>query len=371
MTRSLIKLALDETVDARRRLFSQVAEMVAANLPERTDRELAIFSEVILELYSLASPEDRIRLAVNLSNCPNTPHALARRLAEDDIAVATPLLANSPVFSQEDLLNFIERLSNAHLQVIARRPDLSTDVSDRLAKKGDLRVQRILAGNREIRLSRPTMLRFVELGANDVELRDMLTNRPDLPPSVCRALLPLVDKTRRKRLRDIIEASLSQEQLDQINRLKSLRREFGQALENPDVALLWRDAARAHITLDELMILLLQDNRFNHAIELLSTKSRTAFKPFKDAVFAGKLDQVMRISAKAELSAAVFAMFAKSRCRHLKLPSAQASDWSSAYAKLLGETEQRRQHRSAEFQARRKDRSAMASGPRKPRPATP
>lgn len=370
MTSSLISLASDETVNARRKLFSRVADMVVSNLTERTDRELAIFAEVVLELYSLALLEDRLRLSNSLAGSPKTPLALARRIAEDEIAVATPILAHSPVLSTGDFLALIEKLSSAHLQVIARRQDLGTDVSDRLAQKGDQRVHKILAGNQQIRLSRPTMLRFLQLGAKDEQLRDTLAHRQDLPPAICRALLPIVDKTLRKHLHDIIEASLSQEQLDQIERLKTLRREFGQALENPDVALLWRDAARAEISLDELMILLLQDNRFNHAIQLLTIKTRTAFKPFKDAVFAGKVDQVSRICAKAGLSGPAFSMFAKARCRHLKLPSAQVADWSSAYSRLLGETEQPRENRGGEFQARRKNRPEMSVRARKPRGTT-
>ena len=98
----------------------------------------------------------------------------------------------------------------------------------------------------------------------------------------------------KKRLRNIIEGSLSQEQLDQIARLKVLRREFGDALENPDMGLLWSDAERAEITVNELVILLLQDGRFNHTIELLSARGRIAQKAFKDAVFNGKQDIVLK-----------------------------------------------------------------------------
>ena len=61
MPRSLIKLAQEGTDEARRRLFAQVSELVIANLDERTDRELAIFSEVIIKLYSVGSPRDRAR----------------------------------------------------------------------------------------------------------------------------------------------------------------------------------------------------------------------------------------------------------------------------------------------------------------------
>jgi hypothetical protein len=360
----LIKLALEGTDEARRRLFAQVSELVIANLDQRTDRELAIFSEVIIKLYGVGSGKDRSRLAQKLAPKVNTPLELARKIAEDEINVAMPLLAQSPVFTQEDLIDFVERLSNSHLQVIARRPDLSPEVSDALAEKGDRPVHRILAGNREIKLSRETMFGFVKYAAEDVVLREDLCLRSDLSPAVCRALLPLVNEDTRKRLLNIIEGSLSQEQLDQIARLKVLRRQFGDALENTDMGLLWSDAERADISINELVILLLQDGRFNHTIELLSARGRIAQKAFKDAVFNGKQDVVLKSAAKAGLDTPTFALFAKVRCDHLKLPAAQGSEWTAAYKKHLDSTTAGKQSRCADFQANRRDKKSRLAGDR-------
>ncbi|MBN9671743.1 DUF2336 domain-containing protein [Roseibium aggregatum] len=364
MPRSLIKLALEGSDEARRRLFAQLSELMTAKLEERTDRELAIFSEVILKLYAFASAKDRARLAQKLATHTSLPHPLACRMAEDDLSIAMPILASCPVLTQDDLLDFVERLSKAHLQVIARRTDLSPGVSDRLVEKGDTPVQRILAGNREIELSRATMLKLVRLAAEDTVLREDLALRSDLPPSVCRSLLPLVDSETKKRLHRMIEGALSQVQLNQIARLKILRREFGLALENPDMNVLWRDAQRAHITFDELVILLLQDNRFNHTIELLAMRVRTEPRAFKDAVFNGEKEAVAETVAKAGLSPAVFAMFAKSRCEHLKLPASQASQWIAAYSGVLSRAGREASAPRSDFQARRKNRREKPAGRR-------
>jgi len=369
MSRSLIKLALEGTDEARRRLFAQVSELVIANLDQRTDRELAIFSEVIIKLYGVGSAKDRARLAQKLASQVNTPPDLARRIAEDDVTVAMPLLAHCPVFTQEDLIDFVERLSNSHLQVIARRTDLSPEVSDAIAEKGDRPVHRILAGNREIKLSRETMLKFVKHAAEDVVLREDLCLRSDLSPAVCRALLPLVNEETRKRLRSIIEGSLSQEQLDQIARLKVLRREFGSALENTDMGLLWSHAERANITVNELVILLLQDGRFDHTIELLSARGRIALKALKDAVFNGKQDVVLKAAAKAGLDTPTFALFAKVRCDHLQLPATIGSEWTAAYKKHLDSTTISKQSRCADFQANRREKKTRPASDRLSRAA--
>jgi|GEM_PF-2360724 len=360
MASSLIKLAQEGTTESRKRLFAQVTELVIANLDQRTDRELTLFAEVILKLYSAGSAKDRARLAQKLAEQTNTPYKLAVRIAEDDVAVAMPVLAKCPVFSQEDLLDFVERLSTAHMQVLARRRDLSTQVSDAIAEKGDGHVHRILAGNREIRLSRETMLKFVKYAAEDVVLREDLALRSDLSPAVCRALLPLVDEETRKRLHAIIEGALSQDQLDQIARLKVLRKEFGAALENTDIGMLWQDAERKDISVDELMILLLQDGRFEHALELLSARGRTAHTSLKEAVVSGKKDLVLRTAEKSGLKTPTFALFSKVRCDHLKISSAEGSEWTTAYKKHLDTVLQARQSRCGDFQANRREKKSKS-----------
>lgn len=367
MTRSLIKLALEGTDDSRRRLFGQVSELVISDLDKRTDRELAIFAEVIIKLYGHGCARERARLARTLAVQPNTPVDLARILATDDVQIAVPMLASCQVFSQDDLLDFVERLSTAHLQVIARRPDLSTRVSDVIAVKGDLPVHRILAGNREIRLSRETMLTLVKHAAEDVAVREDLAMRSDLTPAVCQALLPLVDEDAKKRLHQLIEGAMSQDQLERISRLRALRRSFGPHLEERDAGLLWQEACRAGITVNELLILLLQDKRFDTTMELLAARGRTAQTSLKDAVFNDKPDLVIRTAAKAGLEVATFALFSKVRCEQLGEPVAAGSAWTAAYRRHIDGSHLKKP-RNGDFQANRGSRKPRASAERPLRP---
>ncbi|MEP1934185.1 MAG: DUF2336 domain-containing protein [Roseibium sp.] len=334
----------------------KLCEFVASDVDERSDQELAIFAEVILKLYGNASDNDKARLAKNLASSPKTPKGLATKLAEDEVSVALPLLSDSPVFSQEELLRFIERLSDAHLQVIARRPDLSTEVSDALVQKGTKPVHRILAGNQEIQLSRETMLQFVQQAAEDMVMCDDLVMRSDLTPMACRELIPLVNDDVKKRLQKVIQGSLSQDQLDEIARLKELRRELGRALNNTDMKLLWSDADRARISVDDLTILLLQDGRFNHVIELLADRGRIAKSAFKDAVFSGKKDIVLKTAARSGIMLHTFSLFVKVRCEHMKIPLTQGADWIAAYTAYLKTTNTGNGNRCGDFQAKRKER---------------
>jgi hypothetical protein len=196
------------------------------------------------------------------------------------------------------------------------------------------------------------------MAAEDVAVREKLSSRSDLTPAICQKLLPLVNDDAKKRLNGIIQGSLSQEQLDQIARLRALRRELGHTLENQDMSLLWPEAQRAGASTDELITLLLQDQRFNNVIELMGIRGRIALKSIKDAVFTGKLETVMRTAARCGMQPQTFALFVKARCDHLRIPMNKGSGWIGAYASYLKELEASKGERCTDFQANRKSRSS-------------
>ncbi|MET1412620.1 DUF2336 domain-containing protein [Roseibium sp. HPY-6] len=358
MASSLISLAKDETLEGRQKLFAAVSKLVVTDLNERSSKELDLFAEVMLLLYGNSDLDDRLHLAQKLAPSAQSPTDLVLRIAKDDVKVAMPVLAECKLFTLDNLLDLVAQAGEDHMLVLANRKDLPAEVTDALAQKGGAEVHRALAGNQTAKLSRETMHKLGKLALEDSALCDDLVLRSDLSPAVCQELLPLVNDDIKKRLRNIIEGSFSQEQRDQIARLKALRKTFGEALSTQDIGSLWREAERSTVTLDELMILLLQDGRFNHAIELLSARGRIALSALKDAVFNGKRDVVLRTAAKAGLDMPAFALLAKARCAHLKLPAAQGAEWTSAYVKHVAEAAKARQSRCDDFQARRRDKSA-------------
>ena len=83
MINSMIKLAQEGTDAAWRTLFIKLCDFVVSDIDQRTSQELAIFSEVALKLYGLASDNDRARLAQNIAQSSKTPNSLAKKLARD------------------------------------------------------------------------------------------------------------------------------------------------------------------------------------------------------------------------------------------------------------------------------------------------
>ena len=83
-----------------------------------------------------------------------------RRLAkDDDIAVAGPVLAQSPRLAEADLVDIARTKSQAHLLAISGRAGIGEAVTDVLVRRGDREVVRSVADNQPAQLSEERLLR--------------------------------------------------------------------------------------------------------------------------------------------------------------------------------------------------------------------
>lgn len=362
MTPSLLKLAQQNTPEARAELVLNITNAIFSNIDSRSDDELNLFAEIALLLYATLPVKDRLQLSCRLAAHGRTPVRLAMKLAEDELEVARPILTRGICFSQEHLLDLARRVSEKHLEFIARRNDLSLKVSDKLIERSTRTIRRILASNRDIRLSRLALQTLVRQSVTDVVLREDLVLRVDLPPSLCHQMLPHVDEETQKKLRGIISGALSKDKLNQIARLKQLRKEFGPALDTSDMSKLWQLAQDAGIELDDLVILLLQDNRLSHVTKLLAGLTRQPVGNFREAIYNGVADVAVEAALKLKLRPDTFALFAHTRCRHLRIPDTQADEWITAYSDALLSLKGYAEAGRSDFAAKRpkRDRSRRA-----------
>lgn len=335
MHEALLKLAKQNNPAAHAELVLGICDAIFSTIDSRSDDELRLFAEIALMLYATLPEEGRLQLSRRLAPHERAPVPLAMKLAEDKAEVARPILIHGSCFSQEHLLDLARRVSEKHLEFIARRQDLSHKVSEKLLERSTKAIRRILASNRDIRLSRLALQTLVKQSINDVVLREDLVLRHDLPASVCHRLLPHVDKETKEKLRGIISGALSEEQLSQMTRLKLLRREFGPALDTSDMRKLWKFAENAKIELNDLAVMLLQDNRLNHVSELMANLTRQQPGEFRHAIYSGAMDKVIETALKLKLRPDTFALLANSRCRQLRIPDKQADEWVSAYSEAL------------------------------------
>ncbi len=110
------------------RLFRAAVSAYCA-LPRPSRRETLQLEDLVLPLFASVSAESRRYVAAVLSELPNPPATLVRRLCEEPVDVAAPLLIRSPALSDIDLLAIISRHGLSHARAIARRKVLNPAIA--------------------------------------------------------------------------------------------------------------------------------------------------------------------------------------------------------------------------------------------------
>ncbi len=165
------------------------------------DDHVGVFDEVLHRLIDDIPAHARTALSHRLASIGNAPAGVIRHLANnDEIAVAGPVLEQSPRLGEGDLLDIAERKSRAHLLAISVRPGVSEALTDILLRRGDRHVMHVLAGNLATHLSEAGFHALVAGAQNDDVLAEKVALRPDIPPRLLRDLVLNATEAVRQRL---------------------------------------------------------------------------------------------------------------------------------------------------------------------------
>jgi uncharacterized protein (DUF2336 family) len=139
---------------------------------------------------ALDDPDPRVRraLAEALADAREAPRALVLALANDVSAVARPVLAQSPLLREAELVDCVAVGDAAAQSAIARRARLSAPVAAAVAEVGERAAIMALIGNFDAELPPRTLWRAFERFPRDSQLRARLAERPALPTALRAAL---------------------------------------------------------------------------------------------------------------------------------------------------------------------------------------
>src|SRR6185437_10215577 len=122
------------------------------------------------------------------------PRDVARRLANDVDNVALPLLAESLVLTDEDLVDLVRRGSARKQEIIASRSNLTETVSDALINLAGEPVVAVLMGNTTARIGETSLNHAVTRFAGSDVVKQAMVLRHSLPITVSERLVTLVSK---------------------------------------------------------------------------------------------------------------------------------------------------------------------------------
>jgi uncharacterized protein (DUF2336 family) len=193
--RRLIKASDDdERASAAHKLCRS---MERASLSDE-DREAA--QKIMRVLANDTAELVRRALAVTLKSSNLLPRDVARILAADLDSIALPVIASSPVFTDDDLIEIVRAGSAVRQIAIAGRAKVSRDVADVLSTDGCEQAVRTLASNDNADLSEKAMARVVERFSESPEVVAALAYRQVLPLDITERLVALASDAVREHL---------------------------------------------------------------------------------------------------------------------------------------------------------------------------
>lgn len=116
-----------------------------------TQQDLTIFKELFYQLIDGADVSERRSLSAALSRNPYTPRTILIFLALDEPDIAAPVLMFAEALNEMDLSGIIERVGQAHLEILCRRSAVTGPTARRLIAKGGERCREVLAKNLALR----------------------------------------------------------------------------------------------------------------------------------------------------------------------------------------------------------------------------
>lgn len=196
----MLALAKDRSIPGREALAASIAGMVAARGGEFSETELLISNDILRTLISDVERSVRAALAANLAGASSAPREVIIALANDDIDVAFPVLAESPLLQDDDLQAILRTRATGHRIAVAMRPGLSEVVSEALLETEDREAIGCLLHNSEAVIQHGSLIRLVDEAETQDIYHRPLSTRPDLGPELALKLAGFVAEALRSSL---------------------------------------------------------------------------------------------------------------------------------------------------------------------------
>lgn len=197
----LLALARSRTLEDRQRLLMGVMALCDQH-PAASQNLSPVLTDIFLVLARQAEHDIRKALSERLASATWAPPALVNILALDDIEIARPIIARSPILKDEDLLAILVKASLEHQIEVARRPHLSARVADTILDQAHPAPLTALAGNATAEISAEGLRRLVEHSRRLAALRAPLARHPRLDESMARQLYSWIGTTLRESVQE-------------------------------------------------------------------------------------------------------------------------------------------------------------------------
>ncbi len=185
---TLQKLARDKSAAGRKALINAVSDLFFNNKDVLTDREKALMSDILRQIIHDVEMSIRRELAERLAETNRMPQNLVTTLANDEIELAHPLLLQSDILHDFDLVEIIHHRTLEHQLAIAMRQSVTESVTEALVSADTEDVVAKMIENPNARISKSTMEYLVDQSKRVDTYQNPLLKRPDLEPDLAKKI---------------------------------------------------------------------------------------------------------------------------------------------------------------------------------------
>jgi len=187
--------------DKRVETLRRVTDLFLGGADRFNEEQIGVFDDVLGCLIERIETRALTEFSERIAPIDTAPGDVIRRLAHhDEIAVAGPILGQSPRLTTSDLVEIAKTKSQGHLLAISSRSRLEEVVTDVLVDRGNQEVAHKLATNSGARFSEPGLAALTRRAGADEGLAAQLMQRLDMPLDMFRALLLRATEAVRTRL---------------------------------------------------------------------------------------------------------------------------------------------------------------------------
>ena len=179
----------------------RITDLFLAQSDRLNDEQIGLFDNVLSHFIERIESRALAELSDRLAQVDNAPLDVVRSLARhEEIAVAGPVLAESPRLTTSDLVEIARVRGQEHLLAIAGRDTLEDRLTDVLLMRGNRDVMHKVATNGGSQISAVGFAALVRASENDGRLAEATGVRGDLPVTLLRELLAKAAESVREKL---------------------------------------------------------------------------------------------------------------------------------------------------------------------------
>jgi len=180
----LLDLAHESSSENRRQLLREVTDLFLETPADHSQAEQEHFGSIMGRIAKDVEMTLRRDLAEKLAAVPSAPRSLLVQLANDEIDVARPVLTESTVLQDGDLIGIAKAKSQEHLEAMSERKKVSEAVTEAIVARANDRVLERIVQNKGATFSRRTMETVVTRAEKNERLHKPVLERHDLPPDL-------------------------------------------------------------------------------------------------------------------------------------------------------------------------------------------